>query len=128
MNLAELAETNLAEFGEYERLIFEGRGYTNRQLFDTSCRLASALAGLGLSPGDRVVLMMPNGPEVLASYPAAWRAGLTVIPVLFLLEANELAYILENSGARAVITSPEIYAKVRDAGRGLANPPRVIVT
>jgi len=128
MNLALLAETNLAEFGEYERLIFEGRSYTNRQLFDTSSRLAAGLKGLGLVPGDRVVLMMANGPEVLASYPAIWRAGLTVIPVLFLLEASELAYILENSGAKAVITSPEIYSKVSDAVRGLARPPTVIVS
>jgi long-chain acyl-CoA synthetase len=128
MNLALLAESNLAEFGEYERLIFEGRSYTNRQLFDMGCRLASGLRGLGLEPDDRVVLMMANGPEVLASYPAIWRAGLVAIPVLFLLEASELAYILENSGAKVVITSPEIYPKVSEAARGLARPPRVIVT
>jgi long-chain acyl-CoA synthetase len=128
MNLAELAETNLAEFGEYERLIFEGRGYTNGQLHDLGCRLAAGLIALGLSPDDRVVLILPNCPEVLASYPAVWRAGLTVIPVLFLLEASELTYILENSGAKVVITSPEICPKVSDAARGLANPPKVIVT
>ncbi len=128
MNLAELAEANLAEFGEYERLIFEGRAYTNRQLFDGSCRLAAGLSALGLAPDDRVVLMMANGPEVLMSYPAIWRAGMTAIPVLFLLDAKELAYILENSGAKVVITSPEIYPKVSDAVRDLAAPPRVIVT
>ncbi len=128
MNLASLADRNLAEFGEYERLVFEGRTYTNRELHEMSCRLAQALVDLGLSPGDRVVVMMPNGPEVLVSYPAAWRAGMTVIPVLFLLEAHELEYILVNSAAKVVITSPEIYPKVARAVRALASPPRVIVT
>ena len=41
--------------------------------------------------------MMANGPEVFVSYPAVWRAGLTVVPVLFLLDARELTYIVENS-------------------------------
>ncbi len=128
MNLATLAEKNLAEFGEYERLVFEGRSYTNRELHDMSRSLAGGLTELGLEPGDRVVVMMPNGPEVLAAYPAAWRAGLTVVPVLFLLDANELRYILENSAAKAVITSPEIYPKVSEALRDLARKPEVIVT
>jgi len=128
MNLAQLADRNLAEFGEYERLIFEDRSYTNRQLYDMSCGLAGGLRGLGLEPDDRVVLMMANGPQVLVSYPAVWRAGMTAIPVLFLLEASELAYILENSKARAIITSPEIYPKVSEAVRGMPVPPAVIVT
>ena len=86
MNLASLAEQNLAEYGEYDRLVFEGKTFTNRELHEASLRLAGALAGLGCAPGDKVVLMMPNGPEVLVSYPAIWRAGLVVIPVLFVLE------------------------------------------
>ena len=65
MNLACLAEQNLVEHGgEYERLVFEGRGYTNRYLHERSCRLATALHALGLSPGDKVVVMMTNCPEV----------------------------------------------------------------
>ena len=128
MNLASLAERNLAEHGDYERLVFEGRRLTNRDLHETSLRLATGLASLGLRDGDRVVVMMPNAPEVLASYPAVWRAGLIVIPVLFLLEAHELRYILENSGAKAIITSPEIHYKVADAVVGLGHAVEVIVT
>ncbi|HEX4447667.1 MAG TPA: long-chain fatty acid--CoA ligase [Polyangiaceae bacterium] len=119
MNLASLAEQNLAEYGVYERLVFEGRGYTNRELHDLSCRLAGALVGLGCRPGDKVVLMMPNAPEVLVTYPAAWRAGLAIVPVLFVLEARELAYILANSGARVIVTSSDLAPKVEEATRGL---------
>jgi long-chain acyl-CoA synthetase len=127
MNLASLAEKNLADYGEYERLLFEGKTFTNRQLHEASCRLARALVELGCRPGDKVVLMMPNGPEVFITYPAIWRAGLTVIPVLFVLEARELAYILDNSDARAIVTSPDVYPKVEEALRGRRAMP-VIVT
>lgn len=115
MNLALLADRELAEHGERERLWFEERTYTNRELHEASCRLAAALAQLDVGADDRVVVLMPNCPEVLISYPAIWRAGAVVVPVLFMLETDELAYILQNSHAKAVITSPELLAKVQKA-------------
>ena len=128
MNLAALADRNLSEFGEYERLIFDGRSLTNRELHERSCNLAGGLRDLGLGPGDRVASVMPNSPEVLVIYPAVWRAGMTIVPILPLLESQELQCILENSTARAVITSPEVYPKVSAAVRRLAVRPLVIVT
>jgi long-chain acyl-CoA synthetase len=126
MNLAELSEENLEVHGEYERLIFEGNSFTNRELHERGRRLAAALRDLGLRPGDRVLVMMMNCPEVLISYPAIWRAGMVVIPVLFLLEVREVRFILENSGAKAVLTSPETHWRVAEAAEGL--DVRVIVT
>ena len=127
MNLASLAETNLARFGEYERLVFEGKTYTNRELHEASRRFARALTDLGLAPGDKVIVMMPNCPEVLVAYPAIWRAGMTVIPVLFLLEPRELELILRSSRARAIVTSPDVYPKVGQATRKLETKPLIIV-
>src|ERR1019366_5714877 len=115
MNLASLAEQNLAQYGEYERLVFEGKTLTNLDLHEASLRLPGALVEARGRPEDRVVLMMPNGPEVLVAYPAIWRAGLVVVPVLFVLEARELAYIVRNSAAKAVITSLEVLPKVLEA-------------
>ncbi len=128
MNLATLAERNLAEYGEYDRLVFEGRTYTNRELHETSTRLATALGKLGLGPGDKVVVLLPNCPEVLITFAGVWRAGMTAIPVLFLLEAHELRYILENSEARAVVTSPELVYKVEAALAELGRNVDVLVT
>ncbi|MGH7436288.1 MAG: AMP-binding protein [Polyangiaceae bacterium] len=128
MNLASLSERNFAEYGEYERLVFEGRSYTNVELSRTSARLASGLEGLGLGVDDKVVVMMPNGPEVPVSYEGIWRAGMVAIPVLFLLDAEELRYILKDSGARAVITSGEVFEKVARATEELGRPVHVIMT
>jgi long-chain acyl-CoA synthetase len=128
MNLASLAEKNLAEFGEYERLIFEDKSFTNRELHELAARLASALSALGLFPDDKVVVMMPNGPEVLVAYEGVWRAGIIVIPVLFLLEAHELRYILDDSGAKVIITSPDVHEKIAQATRDIGRPIHVIAT
>ncbi len=128
MNLASLADKNIEEFGTYDRLVFEGRTFTNEELHEKSKRLATALQKLGLGPDDKIVIMMMNGPEVLIGYSGIWRAGLIVVPVLFLLEAHELAYILENSEAKAVITSPEIHYKVIDGAKNASALEHVIVT
>ncbi len=128
MNLATLADRNLEEYGQYDSVIFEGRAYSNRALHELGARLAAALIALGLSPDDKVVVMMPNRPEVFASYAGIWRAGMTAIPVLFLLEAVELGFILENSGATAILTSTDVVHKVQAATKTLGTHVRIIVT
>ena len=127
MNLASLGDFNLAEYGEYEATIYDGRVLTNREQFDASKRLASSLAGLGIGAGERVVVMLPNCPEVGQSYGGILRLGGVVVPVLFLLTTSELVHILADSEARAIVTSPEFAAKALDAAAGVEHPPRVIV-
>jgi long-chain acyl-CoA synthetase len=127
MNLATLPRDNLEKFGEYERLIFEGRTFTNRELYDASRRLATALARLELAPNDKVVVFAMNCPEVLISYPAIWSAGCVAIPVLALLDTNELSYILKNSEAKALITTPELYDRAKDAVRRSGGTVRHVI-
>ena len=83
---------------------------------------------LGLRPDDKVVVLLRNCPEVLVSYPAIWRAGCVVIPVLFLLDAKEISYILKNSEAKAIITSPDLMDKVSQALAGATSVSHVVVT
>src|SRR5260221_11303919 len=53
---------------------------------------------------------------------------MTIIPVLFALESRELQFILENSDAEAIVTSPEVYPKVAAAVRALGRSVHVVVT
>ena len=76
-------------------------------------RVATGLRRLGVSPGDRVVVFMANCPEVPIVYYAIWRAGAVATPVIFLISGPELRHILGDSGAVAVITSPELAGTVR---------------
>src|ERR1700750_1001876 len=69
-----------------------------------AARTAAAAAGLrdgfGLSPGDRVAIVMRNRPEYLEAMFAVWHAGLVAVPVNARLHRDEIAFILEDSGTR----------------------------
>jgi len=112
MNLARLGEENLEKYGEYVSLLFEGKEYTNREQHRAANRLAHALRGLGVGVGDRVVVMLPNCPEVPQSYAAILKLGAVVVPVIFLLGPEEVRHILVDSEAKVVITSTDMVWKV----------------
>jgi len=126
-NLALLAEQAFERLGDHESLVFEGTRYRSGQLFGRAGRLAAGLAGLGVSPGDRIVVLMANCPEVPIAYNAIWRAGAVVTPVVFLVTPAELEHILADSGAVAVITTPELLATVTAAAAGAPRLRHVIV-
>jgi long-chain acyl-CoA synthetase len=118
MNLARHAELALERFGEYEWVFFDGRWHTNREIADRAARAATALAGRGLKPGDRLVVVMANCPEVFVVYQAAWRAGAAITPLIFLLSESELRHAISDSGATGVVASEEFLPKVRAAVQG----------
>jgi long-chain acyl-CoA synthetase len=76
-----------------------------------AARTAAAAAGLrddfGLSPGDRVAIVMRNRPEYLEALFATWHAGLVAVPVNARLHRDEIAYILEDSGTAVVVADPD---------------------
>ena len=111
MNLARLGEENVRRFGEYVALHFEGRELTNVDQQRMAARVANALRRLGVAPGDRVLVLLPNCPQVLQAYAGILKAGAVIVPVVFLLSAEEVRHILDDSGAKVVITSPELAAK-----------------
>jgi long-chain acyl-CoA synthetase len=127
-NLARLAEQSFESHGDRESLFFEDRWYRSAELHDRSCRLATGFAELGIEPGDRVVVMMANCPEVGIAYTALWRAGAAITPAIFLLSVDELRHILDNSEARAVITTPEFLGNVKTAAEDVATLKWIVST
>jgi long-chain acyl-CoA synthetase len=77
-----------------------------------AARAARALERLGVGVGDRVVVLLPNCPEVMQAYGGILRLGAVIVPVVFLLSPDEVRHILEDSEARVVVTSPELVSKV----------------
>ena len=75
------------------------------ELDDRVDRAAGALRGLGLAPGDRVALQLATTPDFPALYAGALRAGLVAVPVNTGYTGPELASIVTDSGARALVTS-----------------------
>lgn len=118
-HLALLAEQSFERLGDYDQLLFEGTWHTSGELLSRARRAATGLAAMGIEPGDRVVVLTMNTSEVFVAYHAIWRAGAVVTPVIFLQTPDELRHILENSGARAAVVSPELVPMVVGAATGL---------
>ena len=112
MNLARLGDESVERFGEYTALHFEGRDLTNVDQHRTAARVAAALSRMDVGPGDRVVVLLPNCPEVLAAYTGILKTGAVIVPIVFLLSPDEVRHILADSAAKVVITAPELAAKV----------------
>ena len=69
--------------------------------------LAAALAERGVKPGDRVAVQLPNWDEFFLIYAACARLGAVMIPIVVVYRAGEVGFIVENSGAVALITCGE---------------------
>lgn len=126
-NLAELAESTQERLGDHDAMVFEGRTFRSAELAGRSRRAAGGLTDLGVAPGERVVVLMANCPEVLITYNALWRAGAVVTAVVFLVTPDELHHILVDSGAAVVVTTDELLATVLAAAHGATALRHVVV-
>jgi long-chain acyl-CoA synthetase len=90
------------------------------ELDDRSARLATLLGEQGVEPGDRVGVMLPNVPEFPVAYYGVLRAGGVVVPMNVLLKRREIAFYLEDSGAKLLLAwhgfAEEALAGATDAG------------
>ncbi len=78
--------------------------FSYAQVDEISGRLASALLALGLQRGDKVAVQLPNLPHFLFTYFGILKAGLVMVPLNPLLKAPEVAYHLDNSDAKVLVT------------------------
>ncbi len=90
------------------------------QFWEGSVRLANALLARGLKTGDRVALFAQNCPEYLQTYVGLQLAGLVAVPANYRLTPPELSYLLDNSGAKAILIGQEYLPhldKLRETGK-----------
>ncbi len=83
-------------------------------LRDTSNRLANVLRAQGVKRGDRVAIFMPQAPEVAAAHIAIYKLGAVALPIAILFGPDALAYRLQNSGARALLTNGQGLGKLEE--------------
>jgi long-chain acyl-CoA synthetase len=92
-------------------------GLTYGELDRQSAALAASLQRLGIMRGDRVALFMRNRAEMAVSIFAVLKAGAVFMPVSPQIKPEKLAYILDDSGARALITETRLGAVYHAAAR-----------
>jgi long-chain acyl-CoA synthetase len=108
-------------------LIFKGTRVTYRQLDQTVDLLAAALQRMGVLPGDRVAILLPNCPQFVMAYYAILRAGAVVVPCNPIYTARELRYQLTDAGAKVLIALSSCMVIVRGI-RDQTDLEHIIVT
>lgn len=91
-------------------IVYRDEAMTYRDYWSAVRRLAARLQSSGLGPGDRIAVISRNAPEYLVAYGAAEVFGFVLVPVNFRLSTEEMAWILVESGARAVFAEGAILA------------------
>ncbi|MBS1830850.1 MAG: acyl--CoA ligase, partial [Acidobacteria bacterium] len=86
------------------------RSISFAELDDLSSRLATILARMGVAHGDRVALSLQNNPQFAIAQLAAWKRGAAIVPLSPMYKEEELAYQLEDSGAKAWIGLDSLFA------------------
>src|SRR5579875_105268 len=96
------------------------------ELADQVLRFASGLVALGLRPGDRVSLYLPNSVDYVIAFYGVMRAGMVANPVNSVFTPSEVSYFISDCAAAALVTTPELLARLAAAPGEL--PVKVVIT
>ena len=124
MNFADWSDENVRRFGDYDAVVAGDRVWTNGVLHDHACRLASGLLELGVAPGDRVALLLPNCVEMAIAFAAILRSGGVAVPVFASASADEIARIVALSAPAAIVTNPGLVPAVQAVAKTI--PVRIV--
>ena len=102
-NLASIVTASAERDADAAAVRLGERALTYGELDDRSARVATLLRERGLEPGDRVGVMLPNVLEFPLAYYGVLRAGGIVVPMNVLLKRREIAFYLEDSGAKLLL-------------------------
>jgi long-chain acyl-CoA synthetase len=114
LNLASIVTESAARVPDSPAVRLGEAALTYAELDDRSARLAALLKSKGVAPGDRVGVMLPNVLEFPIAYYGALRAGAVVVPMNVLLKRREIAFYLEDSGAKLLLAWHGFAAEARD--------------
>jgi acyl-CoA synthetase (AMP-forming)/AMP-acid ligase II len=102
----------------------DGRTYSYGDMYETSRHVARALTSLGVSPGQRVVMMLRNRSEFLLAWFGTAMLGATIVPINPDWKAETLSYILADAAPAAMILTHDLLGAVEDILPGLTDRAR----
>jgi len=120
-------DTSVRQFPHRPALIYFGKKITYSQLDEMVGKFAFGLRELGIEPGDRIALHLPNVPQFVIAYLAILKISAIAVPINPLYTGSDLVHILEKSRPKTVITLTKFLKSVRQA-TAEAHVPSIIVT
>jgi long-chain acyl-CoA synthetase len=124
-NLGSLLGQAAADHPDRIALRMDDLTLTYAQLHEAAGRTSALLAARGVQPGDRVGIMLPNVPAFPIAFYGALAAGAVVVPMNPLLKSREVAYYLDDSGARVLLAW---HAAAGEAAKGAADSGAQAIT
>ena len=113
MNTTELLNITAMIVPDRHAIVFDDRRMTFGELADRVSRLANGLADLGVGAGDRVAVMQVNCNEHIESYFATAKLDAIFVPINFRARSEELSFMLNDSGVKAIILGQRYQDMVR---------------
>jgi fatty-acyl-CoA synthase len=107
-------------------IIYGDRRHTYREFAAEATRVAHALRGSGVEPGDRVAYLLPNIPEMLVAHFAVALAGGVLVAINTRLSTEEIRYILDHSGCKLLVVDAALYPAVAPVARELKTVEEII--
>ncbi|MCW2364303.1 MULTISPECIES: long-chain-fatty-acid--CoA ligase [Sphingobium] len=104
LSLPEMLRSAVEQDGSRPMLDFYGRKFSYAECYRNARRFAAGLIGLGVQPGDRVGLYLPNVPHYVVAYYGAMMAGAIAVNFSPLYTVEELAHQAEDSGTTLLVT------------------------
>lgn len=114
-------------FADLPALTYQNRTLSYRQYHARVSLLASALAGIGIAPGDVVATLLPNVPAQAEAHFAVPAAGAVLNTINIRLEEETVAYILDHGEARAILVDSQFLPLAEAAVARLEGPAPVII-
>jgi long-chain acyl-CoA synthetase len=129
MNLATVLTAAASEYADRPALLVDGGAVSYAELETLSAAAAAGLRARGVSAGDRVALMLPNGTDFVAAFFAVLRLGAVAVPLNVLLAPPEVEARLAVAGAALLVTeAPAAGGAVEPVARALDDPAVILFT
>ncbi len=128
ITLPQLLGQTAAKSPHHPALLYFGAKISYAQLQDHVDRLAAGLQAIGVKPGDRVALLMPNCPQFVISFFGAMQAGAIVTATSAMYTPREITHQWNDAGATVVIADRRLYPVIIAALPQLISVRHIILT
>lgn len=112
ISVVDILDQAAEKFGKHKAVIFQNLTLTYEQLRKKAEIFAASLRDLGVNPGDRVAIMLPNLPQTIISFWGALKAGATVVMTNPLYMEKELTHHFNDSNPKVLVTLDMFWNKV----------------
>ena len=126
--LGDLLRRSAARSPDSIALVFRDRRDTFRELNEVVNRTANGLADLGIARGERVAILARNSRAFVILRFALARIGAVATPVNFMLNAGDVAYILDHSGARGLVYQDSLCPVAESALDAMSGGPDILLS